>query len=172
MNRIVGGMHRRRSTAAVARIPAANISQKIVIHNALAARLMFEKAPFRPRFIGSGNEYFHVRLGTDDRANVASIENGTLILPRERPLILEQRRTHLWNFRNDRSGIAGAWTAERGIIQRLGVDRFRGRRRSLNILQIRACRENVSSDGPIEKSGIEPSHTEMGGDTLCKRAFA
>ena len=172
MKRVGGSVHRSGGATAIAGISPSNIGKQFVIRDALAARLMLQKTPTRPRFVRCGNENLHMCIGTYDRPDIAAVEHRAAVLLGKRPLIIEQRYAHLGNLCDDRGRFSSLRATQSCIGKRLD-DNGPGRRLGCDdIIEIAAPGEYISRHGTIEKTRIQPRQSEMRGDALCKRTFA
>jgi len=74
---IFGRLERGRGAVAVAFVALQYVSEYVVKTDIFAPPFHFLEAPHRPRLGRGGDEQFHVGIGGDDRADIASIQNGT-----------------------------------------------------------------------------------------------
>ena len=74
----VGGGHQGCcGPGAVARVALAHIGENARLYSVVPACAQLLEAPFGPGLLTGGQEYFHIGIGANNRADVAPVENGT-----------------------------------------------------------------------------------------------
>src|SRR5215831_2480516 len=138
----------------------------------LAETAHLDGATLRPHLGRGGYENLGVRKRTDDGADVAAVQNraergGGKIL-----LQPQQRCPHLWNCRDDGSGLAGRMAFERGFVELGRIEGLRRSDRSRDIIELVARVKHRLRHRAIEQPGIEMPQPVMGCEALPKGSLA
>ena len=156
----------------VALVAAQDVGQHVLFANRLAALTHFPHAPGRPHLRGRGDEDLHLGAGRDHGPDIAAIEHRPRRPGRELALVGQQRLAHRRNGRNDGRRLADGVALERRLIERLGIERPRGRRGADRIVEPAARIEQRLGDGAVEQTGIEMPEPVGRGEPLAERALA
>src|SRR5262245_48553324 len=156
----------------VAFVPALDIGEDLGFGDVVAGLAELAVAPQRARFGARGHEQFHIGIGTYDRADVASVNDGARRLPGEGALIGAKRFPHTWMARDDRRGFAEPALHQPRIVERGRIERLCRGKRCVGVSGLPPGCQGIARNGAVELAGVEMGKAVMRGDEPAESAFA
>src|SRR5690606_35496357 len=96
--------------------------QYLAVAYVVTPGLAFQVAAVSAKLGQRRNEYLHVGIRADDRADVRPVEDGARLVASKLALKREQRRTHPLDPRHDRCRLLDACLPQLGVGQTFGIE--------------------------------------------------